>query len=133
MTDMTLNEKTTSRNSLPLPVSQQTDAPSTLGSEGDATDRALSPTTKPTFWTHLTSDIDPSQATVPLVAFCFMTGFMYVKIKNPILHRFVLFGSDLEQHYSDAISFSATFVWCAFQTGNFIQVSFPIPPVLLTS
>ncbi len=29
-------------------------------------------------WTHLMTEVDPSQATAPLAAFCFMTGFMSV-------------------------------------------------------
>jgi len=30
--------------------------------------------------THLKEDVDPAQATVPLVAYCFMTGLMYGNI-----------------------------------------------------
>lgn len=82
--------------SLPAPVSHQDNT--NLGSKGDA-ERPLSPKTRPTFWTHLMSDVDPSHATFPLAAFCFMTGFI------------------------GAISFSAIFVWCGFQTGNFVQLS----------
>ncbi|KAK7059714.1 Aldedh domain-containing protein [Favolaschia claudopus] len=52
-----------------------------------------------TFWQHLDTDVDPAGATGPLAAFCFMTGFI------------------------DAISFSAIFVWCGFQTGNFAQLA----------
>ncbi|KAJ7154675.1 hypothetical protein C8R46DRAFT_1118055, partial [Mycena filopes] len=48
---------------------------------------------------HLNSDVDPAQSTGPLAAFCFMTGFI------------------------DAISFTAIFVWCGFQTGNFAQLA----------
>ncbi|KAJ7154681.1 hypothetical protein C8R46DRAFT_441738 [Mycena filopes] len=47
----------------------------------------------------LLSDIDSDYATGPLAVFCFMTGFI------------------------DAISFTAVFVWCAFQTGNFAQLA----------
>ncbi|KAJ7201611.1 hypothetical protein GGX14DRAFT_655526, partial [Mycena pura] len=47
----------------------------------------------------LLSEIDPEHATGPLAAFCFMTGFI------------------------DAISFTAVFVWCGFQTGNFAQAT----------
>ncbi|KAJ7154673.1 hypothetical protein C8R46DRAFT_911158 [Mycena filopes] len=46
----------------------------------------------------LLSDIDSDYATGPLAVFCFMTGFI------------------------DAISFTAVFVWCGFQTGNFTQL-----------
>lgn len=48
---------------------------------------------------YLELDVDPSQSTYPLAAFCFMTG------------------------YIDAISFSAIFVWCGFQTGNSVQLA----------
>jgi uncharacterized membrane protein YoaK (UPF0700 family) len=44
-------------------------------------------------------ELDTTQAVAPLSAYCFMTGFI------------------------DAVSFSAIFVWCAFQTGNAIQLS----------
>ncbi|KAJ6572065.1 hypothetical protein B0H19DRAFT_1209150 [Mycena capillaripes] len=47
----------------------------------------------------LQSDVDPDHATAPLAAYCFMTGFI------------------------DAISFTAVFVWCGFQTGNFAQLA----------
>ncbi|KAG6910734.1 hypothetical protein DXG01_008266 [Tephrocybe rancida] len=51
------------------------------------------------FWSYLNSEVDPAQSTGPLAAFCFMTG------------------------YIDVISFSAIFVWCGFQTGNFAQLA----------
>ncbi|KAJ8522642.1 hypothetical protein ONZ45_g819 [Pleurotus djamor] len=60
------------------------------------------PLSTSSLWTYLNSEIDTSQATGPLAAFCFMTGFI------------------------DAISFSAIFVWCGFQTGNFVQLSLAI-------
>jgi len=44
-------------------------------------------------------EIDTAQASAPLSVYCFMTGFI------------------------DAVAFSAIFVWCAFQTGNNIQLS----------
>lgn len=72
-------------------------------------------------WEYLSLEIDPSYATAPLGAFCFMTGFMY----DPYLLRFLVFLI----FFSDALSFSAIFVWCGFQTGNFAQVrSSPTPP-----
>ncbi|KAJ7253719.1 hypothetical protein B0H12DRAFT_1017513 [Mycena haematopus] len=46
----------------------------------------------------LRAEVDPDHATGPLAVFCFMTGFI------------------------DAISFTAVFVWCGFQTGNFAQL-----------
>ncbi|KAF8553222.1 hypothetical protein OG21DRAFT_1477427 [Imleria badia] len=44
-------------------------------------------------------EIDTAQAVAPLSAYCFMTGFI------------------------DAVTFSAIFIWCAFQTGNSIQLA----------
>ncbi|KAJ7669348.1 hypothetical protein DFH06DRAFT_181718 [Mycena polygramma] len=60
---------------------------------------AMAKPTRPTFWQHLNTEVDPAQSTGPLSAFCFMTGFI------------------------DAISFTAIFVWCGFQTGNFAQLA----------
>ncbi|KAF9255571.1 hypothetical protein L218DRAFT_1081783 [Marasmius fiardii PR-910] len=51
---------------------------------------------------YLKEDVDPKECTAPLAAYCFMTGFL------------------------DSISFSAIFVWCGFQTGNFIQLAVAI-------
>jgi len=56
-------------------------------------------TRRESLWTYLNSDVDPAQCTGSLAAYSFMTGFI------------------------DSISFSAVFVWCGFQTGNFIQLS----------
>uniref|UniRef100_A0A0W0FLY0 Uncharacterized protein n=1 Tax=Moniliophthora roreri TaxID=221103 RepID=A0A0W0FLY0_MONRR len=56
---------------------------------------------KKSYMQWLKEEVDPKECTAPLAAFCFMTGFM------------------------DAISFSAVFVWCGFQTGNFVQVRLP--------
>jgi len=44
-------------------------------------------------------EVDPAQSTWPLTAYCLMTGWI------------------------DAVSFSAVFVWCAFQTGNTLQLA----------
>ncbi|KAJ6527800.1 hypothetical protein B0H19DRAFT_1195840 [Mycena capillaripes] len=62
------------------------------------TELAMEKPSRPTFWQHLNTDVDPAQSTGPLAAFCFMSGFM------------------------DAISFSAISVWCGFQTGNSVQL-----------
>ncbi|KAI0065235.1 hypothetical protein BV25DRAFT_1799340 [Artomyces pyxidatus] len=48
---------------------------------------------------YLMTDVDGELSTFPLAAYCFMTGFI------------------------DAVSFSAVFIWCAFQTGNTVQLS----------
>ncbi|KAF5336503.1 hypothetical protein D9611_006583 [Ephemerocybe angulata] len=53
-------------------------------------------------WRYLNADVDPKETTAPLAAFAFMTG------------------------YIDVISFSAIFVWCGFQTGNFAQLALAI-------
>ncbi|KAH9171076.1 hypothetical protein EDB89DRAFT_1974048 [Lactarius sanguifluus] len=47
----------------------------------------------------LMTEVDPDRSTVPLAAYCFMTGWI------------------------DVVSFSAIFVWCAFQTGNTLQLA----------
>jgi len=47
----------------------------------------------------LWTDVDPDGSSVPLAAYCFMTGFI------------------------DAITFTAVSVWCGFQTGNTIELS----------
>ncbi|KAL0573696.1 hypothetical protein V5O48_008267 [Marasmius crinis-equi] len=51
------------------------------------------------FLQYMQEEVDPKQCTAPLAAFCFMTGFI------------------------DSVCFSAVFVWCGFQTGNFIQLA----------
>ncbi|KAI5118466.1 hypothetical protein M0805_003727 [Coniferiporia weirii] len=51
---------------------------------------------------YLMQNVDPNMSTSPLASFCFMTGFI------------------------DAITFSAVFVWCGFQTGNTVQLSLAI-------
>ncbi|KAJ7750977.1 hypothetical protein DFH07DRAFT_745877 [Mycena maculata] len=63
---------------------------------------ALPQLSRSTFWEHLKTEVDPAQCTGPLAGFCFMTGFI------------------------DAISFTAVFVWCGFQTGNFAQLALAI-------
>ncbi|KAK7059711.1 Aldedh domain-containing protein [Favolaschia claudopus] len=47
----------------------------------------------------LSAQVDTEEVTGPMVAFCFMTGFI------------------------DAISFTAVIVWCGFQTGNFANLA----------
>ncbi|KAF4577092.1 hypothetical protein EYR36_005079 [Pleurotus pulmonarius] len=66
---------------------------------GDYDQSVATRTTTSAIWDHLNGDVDPAQSTGPLAAFCFMTGFI------------------------DCISFSAIFVWCGFQTGNFAQLA----------
>ncbi|KAF8841085.1 hypothetical protein BDN67DRAFT_902103 [Paxillus ammoniavirescens] len=50
----------------------------------------------------LMEEVDGAEASAPLTAYCFMTGFI------------------------DAVCFSAIFVWCAFQTGNSVQLALAI-------
>ncbi|KAF7323664.1 hypothetical protein MKEN_00587200 [Mycena kentingensis (nom. inval.)] len=57
----------------------------------------------------LLCEVEPEHTTAPLLAFCFMTGFI------------------------DAISFSAAFVWCGFQTGNFAQLALAVARILGTT
>ncbi|TFY78706.1 hypothetical protein EWM64_g5309 [Hericium alpestre] len=45
--------------------------------------------------TYLFTEVDPNAATVPLAAYCFMTGY--------------------------TISFSTVFIWCGFPTGNSLR------------
>ncbi|KAJ7735100.1 hypothetical protein DFH07DRAFT_114569 [Mycena maculata] len=78
--------------------SQAHSVPSSLKDEESATAKL----SRPTFWGYLNTEVDPAQSTGPLAAFCFMTG------------------------YIDAISFTAVFVWCGFQTGNFAQLALAI-------
>ncbi|KAG8687925.1 hypothetical protein FRC09_013200 [Ceratobasidium sp. 395] len=51
---------------------------------------------------HLMAEVDTNLASYPLVGYCFMTG------------------------YTDAITYTAAYVWCAFQTGNTIQCAMAI-------
>ncbi|KAG6864182.1 hypothetical protein C0991_011801 [Blastosporella zonata] len=69
----------------------------TMSNKGDVEQGSSSSSSS--FWSYLNSEVDPEQSTGPLAAFCFMTG------------------------YIDVISFSAIFVWCGFQTGNFAQLA----------
>ncbi|KAG1871552.1 hypothetical protein F4604DRAFT_1623408 [Suillus subluteus] len=48
---------------------------------------------------HLFAEVDGEQCSAPLTVYCFMTGFI------------------------DSVTFSAIFVWCAFQTGNSVQLA----------
>jgi hypothetical protein len=68
--------------------------------------------------THLKGEVDPEQATGPLVAYCFMTGLMSV-------YHFSFMSLSLNSSCfnSDSVTFSAIYVWCGFQTGNGTQVS----------
>lgn len=51
---------------------------------------------------HLRADVDPDKASFPLILCCFMTGLV------------------------NSVSFSMCFIWCAFQTGNTIQLGLAI-------
>ncbi|KAF9041299.1 hypothetical protein BJ165DRAFT_1488351 [Panaeolus papilionaceus] len=57
------------------------------------------PTQTMTLWQFLNTDVNPPDTTWPMAFYCFMTGYM------------------------DVVSFSAIFVWCGFQTGNFAQLA----------
>ena len=80
--------------------------------------------------TFLMEEIDTAHAAAPLSAYCFMTGFMCA-LSNSLRFWFLRSPAD----HSDAVSFSAVFVWCAFQTGNSVQVRLfsGSPPQILLS
>ena len=65
------------------------------------------------------TEVDPDRSTIPLAAYCFMTGWMSVSLS--LCHNPVTIADTVPSH-SDVVSFSAVFVWCAFQTGNTLQV-----------
>ncbi|KAF5387492.1 hypothetical protein D9757_006513 [Collybiopsis confluens] len=65
----------------------------------DGAGTLIDPSKTQSLWHFLNSDVDPKECTGPLIAYSFMTGFI------------------------DAVSFSSIFVWCGFQTGNFVQLS----------
>ncbi|KAK7457854.1 hypothetical protein VKT23_010199 [Stygiomarasmius scandens] len=69
----------------------------------------ITETQKQSYWTYLMTEVDPEWCTAPLAAYCFMTGFI------------------------DCISFSAIFVWCGFQTGNFAQLALAIARLFETN
>ncbi|KAF8916875.1 hypothetical protein CPB85DRAFT_1215963 [Mucidula mucida] len=67
--------------------------------DNDSAEQGLAAPPKFSFFSYLLEDVDPEECVSPLAGYCFMTG------------------------YIDAISFSAVFVWCGFQTGNFAQLA----------
>ncbi|KAF9525234.1 hypothetical protein CPB83DRAFT_818969 [Crepidotus variabilis] len=76
-----------------------TTEPSDTGSQTAKDVERAAPSPRLSKWQYLQQDVDPAECTWPLTAFCFMTGF------------------------TDAVCFSAIFVWCGFQTGNFTQLA----------
>ena len=81
---------------------------------------------------YLMTQVNPDLSTIPLAAYCFMTGWMCVALASSlILVSFRSLTLCINFFlYSDAVCFSAIFVWCGFQTGNSLQVtsSFLSPP-----
>ena len=71
---------------------------------------------------HLMGDVDGERSTFPLAAYCFMTGFMCVLICSLLCCPGAYLGLLDRPFSSDVVCFSAVFVWCAFQTGNTVQV-----------
>jgi len=65
-------------------------------------DQSSSPTLVDRLLRHLGTDVDLELSSWPMMAYCFMTG------------------------YIDSVSFTACFIWCAFQTGNTIQLGLAI-------
>ncbi|KAF8916405.1 hypothetical protein CPB85DRAFT_1432092 [Mucidula mucida] len=80
---------------------QKSDTFTTVGGDPEVAAPKAAPA-RFSFWSHLNEDVDPDASTGPLAAYCLMTG------------------------YIDVISFSAIFVWCGFQTGNFAQLGLAI-------
>ncbi|KAF8962279.1 hypothetical protein BDZ97DRAFT_1119657 [Flammula alnicola] len=93
---MTENEKVASAQHAEQSARSSTTAPLKGDLERAETKQTMS------LWQYLMTDVDPKLTTGPLAAYCFMTG------------------------YIDVISFSAIFVWCGFQTGNFAQLAIAI-------
>ncbi|KAH7882836.1 hypothetical protein F5I97DRAFT_1900022 [Phlebopus sp. FC_14] len=81
------------KTSLPTPIIQRRPSRSSIRKE------PLDSSKMANIRKFLMEEIDGAQASAPLSAYCFMTGFI------------------------DAVCFSAIFVWCAFQTGNTVQLS----------
>ncbi|KAG1762525.1 hypothetical protein EDD22DRAFT_953024 [Suillus occidentalis] len=93
--DMDATQDTT----LPSPVVQNRFSQFSIGGkrrdgDGDGDGSAMA-----RLKTHMLAEVDGEQSTAPLTAYCFMTGFI------------------------DSVTFSAIFVWCAFQTGNSVQLA----------
>jgi len=87
-------------NSLPPPVSHKASS-SSMRKNGLPQD-VQSSITMSNLKQYLLQDVDGDKSTAPLSAYCFMTGFV------------------------NSVIFSAVFVWCAFQTGNTVQLSLAI-------
>ncbi|KAG2129650.1 uncharacterized protein EDB93DRAFT_1182093 [Suillus bovinus] len=84
-----------SSSTLPPPVVQTGSSQYSIGkNRRDGDDNAMVRLKK-----HLFAEVDGDQSTAPLSVYCFMTGFI------------------------DSVTFSAIFVWCAFQTGNSVQLA----------
>jgi len=80
-----------------MPNDENVETEMSLPSPNTAKETAMQRT-----WKYLLEDCDADMSTVPLSCFCFMTG------------------------YIDSLTFSACYVWCAFQTGNTIQLALAI-------
>jgi hypothetical protein len=65
---------------------------------------------------YLLVEVDEERASVPMASFCFMTGIMYV-----YPYDFVFLRPDFDS-FSNAVIFTAIFIWCGSQTGNTLQV-----------
>ncbi|KIY51381.1 hypothetical protein FISHEDRAFT_37457 [Fistulina hepatica ATCC 64428] len=76
---------------------------STPRNPDDLTNKQLSKDLEPiSLWSYLCAEVDTKRCSAPLTAYYFMTGFLC------------------------AMSFSSTYVWCGFQTGNYVQLSLAI-------
>ncbi|EPQ50389.1 hypothetical protein GLOTRDRAFT_141505 [Gloeophyllum trabeum ATCC 11539] len=74
-------------------------AGATMADAGDAENQGQRMSQREYYKNYLMTNVKGEWATAPLVAFCFMTGFI------------------------DAVGFTAVFVWPGFQTGNSVQLA----------
>lgn len=79
-----------------------------IGAAGDEQKSSMASHLRRQLW----KDVDPDQSSIPLTAYCFMTGFMCVQSS-------ILLGHEANTGLRDAITFTAVSVWCGFQTVSF--------------
>jgi hypothetical protein len=72
------------------------------------------------FHDFLKSEVDPELSTIPLAVYLLFHDRMDVRYSYPSSFFFARQLNSVS--HSDAVLFSAIFVWCTFQTGNSLQV-----------
>lgn len=109
---MRISQETVIVEELPLPVlHKKTSHSSIWETKYDLRDEA----TMVKFKKYLLAEVDETRSTLPLAGYCFMTGVMCVRY-SPFTAYLTLFS------FSNALIFSAIFIWCGSQTGNTVQV-----------